>query len=206
MNNSRKRDNKKEEIKEKVKQSAKELFIRLFEGAENVYNFVEQNPYHAVSIQEYARRKNLGSDVRNHVYYLEKQGLIKTFMKNKEKYAELTDKGFKQINWKLLDQLKKRRPEKWDGKFRMVMFDIPEEKRNTRDVVRRKLETIGFKRIQESVFLYPFECKQEIDSLCFFTGIDQYLVYMIVDISLGEENVIEHFLEQKILRLSDLKR
>src|SRR3989344_5150956 len=52
---------------------------------------------------------------------------------------------------------------KWDGKWRMVVFDVPEKYRIGRDALRRALKQIGFLEYQKSVFIHPFECKDEID-------------------------------------------
>ncbi|MFA4995554.1 MAG: CRISPR-associated endonuclease Cas2 [Patescibacteria group bacterium] len=203
-NESKKDSEKKKGIKQRIKQSAKEIFVCLFEGVENFLIDLEKNPYQSVSVQEYAKRMNASSDFRNHIYYLEKQGLIKTFLKNNEKFAELTDKGFKKIVWHKLGELPKHRPKIWDKKFRLVIFDVPEKKKTTRDIIRRKLEEMGFEKIQESVFVYPFDCKKEIDALCFFTCSKEYLSYLIVDIAMGEDKIIDHFLNKNVLSLKDL--
>ena len=195
---------KKKDVKKIIKQSAKEIFVCLFEGVENFLINLDKNPYQSVSVQEYAKRMNSSSDFRNRIYYLEKQGLIKTFLKNNEKFAELTDKGFKKIVWHKLGELSKHRPEIWDKKFRLVIFDVPEKKKTTRDLIRRKLEEMGFKKIQESVFVYPFDCKKEIDALSFFTCSSEYISYLVVDIAMGEEKILDHFLNKNILLLKDL--
>ena len=43
------------------------------------------------------------------------------------------------------------------------MFDVPEKQRNKRDYLRHLLAFIGFVQYQQSVYVYPFECKKEID-------------------------------------------
>ena len=94
---------------------------------------------------------------------------------------------------------------KWDKNFRIVMFDVPEEKKKIRDMLRRKLESIGFMQMQKSVFVYPFDCKEDIDSICYFLGSGKYLKYLVVKITEGEEELIEEFLQKNILTLDDLK-
>lgn len=51
---------------------------------------------------------------------------------------------------------------RWDGKWRILMFDIPKKYSATRDGLRRKLYEIGMYSIQESVFAYPYPCQEEI--------------------------------------------
>ena len=45
----------------------------------------------------------------------------------------------------------------WDGKWRMVFFDIPETKRQYRDYLRNLLKLIGFKEFQRSIWIYPYK-------------------------------------------------
>jgi DNA-binding transcriptional regulator PaaX len=45
---------------------------------------------------------------------------------------------------------------KWDGKWRLVLFDIPESKRPLRDYIRSTLKRLGFKEFQRSLWIYPF--------------------------------------------------
>lgn len=43
--------------------------------------------------------------------------------------------------------------EKWDGKWRLVIFDVPEAKRGVRDLFRRRLKDWGFRSWQKSVWV-----------------------------------------------------
>ena len=52
-----------------------------------------------------------------------------------------------------------KKPKKWDGKWRVVVFDIPENDRVFRDILRAHLYELDFYKLQNSVFVspYPFE-------------------------------------------------
>ncbi len=54
---------------------------------------------------------------------------------------------------------------KWDKKWRLVIFDILEDKRQARDLLRRKLKQFGFKELQKSVWIFPYDIKKEINQL-----------------------------------------
>lgn len=43
--------------------------------------------------------------------------------------------------------------DEWDGKFRIVLFDIPESKEPVRTLLRRRLRDWGFKMWQKSVWI-----------------------------------------------------
>lgn len=63
---------------------------------------------------------------------------------------ELTESGHKRLK-NLLPSYKQPRP--WDGKLWLVTYDIPEDKRHTRDRFRDLLEKIGCRHLQESVLV-----------------------------------------------------
>jgi|SRR3989344_123165 len=72
-------------------------------------------------------------------------------------------------------------PRKWDKKWRVIIFDIPEKKRRIRDQVREILLAAGFQRLQDSVWVYPYDCEDVIGLMKTDLGIGKYLLYMIVD-------------------------
>ena len=64
---------------------------------------------------------------------------------------------------------------KWDRKWWMVIFDIPNKKKKSRDSFQKKLKTLGFYFIQESVGLYPYPCQKEIEFLREIYDIKKYV-------------------------------
>ncbi len=52
------------------------------------------------------------------------------------------------------------KPAKWDGKYRIIIFDIPEEKRGSRNLIRQQLVNWGFVKLQNSVWVHPYECQR----------------------------------------------
>jgi len=92
-----------------------------------------------------------------------------------------------------LDTLKLDTAKKWDGHWRMIMFDIPEYKKIARDAFRQKLSQLGFYPIQESVFITPHPCEKEIDFVCSLFEIRQYILIFYVSHFEGEEKLRHHF-------------
>jgi DNA-binding transcriptional regulator PaaX len=70
---------------------------------------------------------------------------------------------------------------KWDGKWRLVAFDIPEEHKKARDALRWKLRRLGFQELQKSVFILPYECQNEIEFILEFFGIRKYVRYGVLE-------------------------
>jgi len=56
-----------------------------------------------------------------------------------------------------------KKPAKWDGEWRVVIIDIPERFKKAREALRKKLKDLGFMKLQESVFVFPYKCEDEID-------------------------------------------
>ncbi|HEX9722093.1 MAG TPA: CRISPR-associated endonuclease Cas2 [Candidatus Paceibacterota bacterium] len=69
----------------------------------------------------------------------------------------------------------------WDGKWRLVTFDVPEDYKRARDALRKKLRQLGFQELQKSVFIFPYECENEIDFIVEFFGIRKYVRYGVLE-------------------------
>ena len=75
----------------------------------------------------------------------------------------LTKNGREKILRYQIDEIKIKKPARWDGQWRLIMFDIPHYKRIARDAFRTKLKNLEFYPIQKSVFITPYPCENEID-------------------------------------------
>ena len=69
----------------------------------------------------------------------------------------------------------------WDGKWRAVIFDVPEKFRWGRDSLRKKLRELGFRELQKSVFVFPYDCKDEIDFIIEFYKMRKYVRFGVFD-------------------------
>ena len=93
----------------------------------------------------------------------------------------LTASGEKILKrWQLADY-KLTKPKKWDKKWRVVIFDIPERKKSVRDKIRQIFVEAGFRRLQDSVWIYPYDCEDVIGLLKTEFGIGRDLLYVIAD-------------------------
>ena len=63
------------------------------------------------------------------------------------------------------DSINFKRPKRWDGKWRLVLFDIPEKNRLFRDILREHLRTLKFLKLQHSVFVSPYPFEKPIQEL-----------------------------------------
>jgi DNA-binding transcriptional regulator PaaX len=123
-------------------------------------------------------------------YRLLKSGYIISERRNHDLYIRLTEKEKRTAGWLQIDALKIKRPKKWDGKYRLVIFDISQLKRIYRDALRGKLRELGFVRLQKSVWLHPFDCKDEIELLREFFGLSEKEMRLIIAEDIGDDKWI----------------
>ena len=112
------------------------------------------------------------------VYNLKSRGAIKVIRQNGNKFIQLTKKGQLEV---LLAKAKIRPASKWDGKWRVLTFDIPEDARDKRDGLRRLLKSNNFIKLQASVFINPYPLNREAIRYLKQTGLDSYIRIMRVD-------------------------
>lgn len=96
-------------------------------------------------------------------------------------FLRLTGKGEKKL--RDLERLEYQlpRPKRWDKKWRVLIFDIPEKRKYLREKIRNTLRAIGFSQLQKSVWVYPYDCEDLITLLKTDFKIGKDLLYLIVD-------------------------
>ena len=72
-------------------------------------------------------------------------------------YTRLTKSGEEKLVRYELGEMAVEKPKHWDGKWRLVIFDIRERRRTTRDLLRQQLQGLGLVRLQNSVWVYPYD-------------------------------------------------
>ncbi len=80
----------------------------------------------------------------------------------------LTHAGKQRVLTYNIEELKIQKPNRWDKKWRIVIFDIPEGCKKTRDILRIRLKQIGMIELQKSVFIHPYPCDNEVNFLIEF--------------------------------------
>lgn len=145
-------------------------------------------------IKAYQKRKRYPKKkIVDTFYNLRKQGLIEFGMKRKQIYIRLTEKGRKKANWMQINDLKIKRPKKWDGWWRLVIFDIAQIKKIYREALRGKLKELGFYRLQDSVWIYPFDCQVEIELLKNFFGLSDKEMKLVLAKDIGKDRGLKKF-------------
>lgn len=91
----------------------------------------------------------------------------------------LSDKGKERALTHNLEEIEIRRPVHWDGKWRIVMFDIPEKIKKVRDALRMHFKRMGFYEFQKSVFVHPYPCDKEIEYIMEFYGARRHIRFIV---------------------------
>lgn len=145
-------------------------------------------------IKTYRQWKNINKyDLGRIIKRLQKQEMISIREDGEKISIEITEKGKRRLleyNFEYIElKIKKR-----DGKWRLVIFDIPEDQKKNRDAFRRKLLQLGMKRVQDSVFDSAFPCKDEVDFLCNYLEISDFVTLVSLDkIERGEELIFKRY-------------
>lgn len=130
-------------------------------------------------------------------YYLNKKakklaedGLLKINTENGKQFLSLTEKGRREL---LYYQITEKKKQKWDGKWRVVIFDVWENTRSKRNILRNEIKDFGFIQLQRSVWIYPYECAEFIELLKTDLSFGKNIRYMVVERLDHDDKLRKHF-------------
>lgn len=123
-----------------------------------------------------------------------KSGILERLPTAQGMGVSLTERG-KQMALRLeaMEQLRGAKPKKWDFKWRIIMFDIWERRRGVRDELRRTLEEVGFIKIQNSVWAYPYPCEELLVFLRIDLRLGRSILYLVADEVEHDKLLRKHF-------------
>jgi len=128
--------------------------------------------------REYERKK-AKRRFSQFINYLKKKGYIEIKNLKEKQGVLLTQKGTKKV-LKLKSNLEKRK-KRPDGKWQMIIFDIPEKKRYLRDLLREELYQLGYKMLQESVWVCPYDILKETETILREYSLDPYVKLFVIE-------------------------
>jgi len=139
------------------------------------------------------QRKRAQAQVFRSILALKRERLISLKEYKGEQCMILTDQGKRKVLRYQLETLILPMREKWDGKWRMILFDIPERFGKARRALSTKLKDMGALPLQKSVFIFPFPCQNEIDFITEFFQVSPYVRYAEAGMVEGAENLKRYF-------------
>lgn len=143
----------------------------------------------------FGKEKYIGEkQIHGSVYYLRRKGLVK-FIKISDNTCEIriTKRGKSKLAEFAIENLCLDDKKPWDGKWRAVIFDIPERHKAARESLRIKLKRLGLYPIQRSVFMYPYPLEDEILFVGAFFEVERYLEILTIENMLDDKSLRSHF-------------
>ena len=101
----------------------------------------------------------------------------------------LTDQGRKRVLEYDFERMALKKTSRWKGKWYLIIFDIPETRRIARNALTLKLKILGLIQFNRSVWVSPYECKDEIDFVAEVFEVGEYVHYIVADSMTNEENL-----------------
>lgn len=147
------------------------------DGFVRVDDFINNPKFYAFGTERELDKSELSQAIKR----LRERGLIARDIVNTDQIIlKLTDLG--------KEALGIEENEQWDGKWRVVIFDIPEQKRVIRNLFRRRLKEWGFKRWQQSVWVTKRNITKKLRLLIHDLKIEDWIaVIESEDVSIGNK-------------------
>ncbi|MFD3447407.1 phenylacetic acid degradation operon negative regulatory protein PaaX [Microbacteriaceae bacterium 4G12] len=116
-----------------------------------------------------------------------KQGWLQSEKKGNKSYYFLTERGVDRIE-EAARRIFKLKPDTWDGKWRMLLYSIPEEKRSIRDELRKELIWSGFGSFYQGCWISPNNLEKEVKLLIEKYDISSYVDFFLAEYKGDQEN------------------
>lgn len=107
-------------------------------------------------------RSQLYRRIQQGIARLQEEGLVSVSGERGKRRVVITDKGREMMERIEFGEYEIPQKAFWDGKWRVLIFDVSERRRRVRNQLRRLLDGAGFVRIQDSVWVYPYPCDEFI--------------------------------------------
>ncbi len=128
-----------------------------------------------------ANRDQKRKQITKSFYYLKRKGYIEWNRVGQDLMLKLSDKGQDRLSVLNFQTMTITRPRKWDGKWWLVLADVPKESRTKEDLLRMKLNDMNFCPFQRSVWVYPHNPRTEVEIVSKFYEIERFVTTMRVD-------------------------
>lgn len=128
---------------------------------------------------------------------LKQRKFIEIIQEGEEKFkVRLTNKGQERVGDFSFEFLEIKEPKTWDKKWRILIFDIPTKPKiynQAREALRHKIKELGFFQMQKSVWIYPYECEDEILFITEVFQVQKYIEIITAGKLLHEEKIKKVF-------------
>ncbi len=111
----------------------------------------------------------------------------------------LTARGWDMFERIQIKDLTIETPTRWDHRWRVVAFDLPAEYGAQRRQMLKQLHRLEFYKLQDSLWVHPFDCEKQIGVLLSYLRIEQFVTFMVVEQGNFVDKAEKYFIERKKL-------
>ena len=188
-------------LKEKILKISEGLLASLTDFVLSIFFFVSESidpkvahslPLALAKVDKRMQKLNY-QKIKRAIQYAQKKGWIKENL-------ELTEEGQKRLKG-LFPEFSKI--PSWDGNWYLVNFDIPERLRQKRDIFRENLILLGFGKLQNSVWISPYNFLGDVEKIIKELNLSPYVILAISD-KVGR--IESKILAEKIWKVSEIQK
>ncbi len=122
-----------------------------------------------------------------------KEESIQVDRSKKQIYIFLTKHGCRRAGRFQINSLGIKKQKRWDGQWRVLIFDIPHTSRFIREALRGFLKRLNFYQLQKSVWVHPYDCKDEIDLLRDFFGLSFAQLQLLLTKDISDDSSLKKY-------------
>ncbi|MCK5085388.1 hypothetical protein KAK05_01620 [Candidatus Parcubacteria bacterium] len=157
-------------------------YIEKIDKTSDIFAYRNINEAYCASLydlkNQYKRRRSK-QQFSQLIYRLKRDGYIKIKNLEQNKGIILTKKGAEKVlKAKLKGSSTGRRS---DGKWQMIIYDIPEEKKYLRNLLREKLILLKYKMLQQSIWISPYDVRKETEFILRKHSLDPYVKLFLIE-------------------------
>ena len=127
------------------------------------------------------RREKSRKQFSDFIRWLKKKNYIKIEnLKGKETII-LTKNGIDKAIKARFKVEEKKFQKRRDGKWIMIIFDIPQKYNKSRNLLRSILKNLGYKIFQQSVWVTPYDVSDKTEELLQFYDLDEFVRIFLIE-------------------------
>lgn len=146
--------------------------------------------------------RDVEDEITKAVYYLKKQQYIELTPAAGDYKIKITQRGREKIQKFNIKSVQVPSQGKWDGKWWVTIADVPINERSKADYLRQKFRDLGFYPLQKTVWVYPYDPRDQVDFISAYYKLDKFLTFFEADLldPEDENDLLKFFKQNKILK------
>lgn len=115
------------------------------------------------------------------------------FIESRDRWLRITAEGGNLLGKSIALTRALVETKKWDGKWRIATFDIPEKYAPLRNRVRGLLKRAGFVQLQQSIWIFPYDCEELVQLIKTESDLSKHILYGVLEEIEDDERLKKRF-------------